>query len=82
MRINSGNSLRSRLVAIKGSESFAMEDLKCVACGNLALVYPKRLETFEPVVCANCGKFVASYGELKRRSEQATDTNSGRVSGC
>jgi hypothetical protein len=59
-----------------------MEDLKCPACGSLALVYPKRLETFEPVACANCGKFVASYGELKRRSEQATDTNSGRVSGC
>jgi ribosomal protein S27E len=48
-----------------------MEDLECPACGNLALVYPKRLEIFEPVACANCGKFDASYGELKRSECQS-----------
>jgi ribosomal protein S27E len=82
MRTKSGNVVCSRLEAIKRSESFVMDDLKCPACGSFALVYPKRLEFFEPVACANCGEFVASYGELKRRFEQASEPNSGRVSGC
>jgi hypothetical protein len=30
-----------------------------------------RLEDNEPVTCANCGEFVSTYGELKRRSERA-----------
>jgi len=61
-----------------------MDDFGCPACGSLALAYPKALEDNEPVVCSGCAQFVSTYGEFKRRAEQAlisfhTDV---RVSGC
>jgi hypothetical protein len=59
-----------------------MNELKCPACGSLALVYPNLLESSEPVTCANCGEFVLTYGEPKKRFERAPSSNSGRLSGC
>ena len=52
----------------------------CRACGGVALVYPDVLAEDQPVVCASCGEFQSSYGEIKRRAEEAADTD--RVSGC
>ena len=61
-----------------------MDDLRCSACGSPALVYPSVLEDDEPVACANCGNFISTYGQLKRRSELTLDSNPspGPVSGC
>jgi DNA-directed RNA polymerase subunit RPC12/RpoP len=61
-----------------------MDDFRCPACGSSALAYPRVLEGNEPVVCANCGEIVSTYGELKRRSEQALGSKPTRspVSGC
>jgi DNA-directed RNA polymerase subunit RPC12/RpoP len=61
-----------------------MDDFRCPACGSSALTYPRVLENDEPVACARCGELVSTYGELKRRSEQALGSNPTRspVSGC
>ena len=57
-----------------------MSDFVCRSCGSVALVYPEVLDEDEPVVCGACGEFLSSYGEIKRRAEETSD--SGRVSGC
>jgi uncharacterized Zn finger protein (UPF0148 family) len=61
-----------------------MSDMKCSACGSPAFVYPRELEDGNAVVCASCGEFVSTYGELKQRSERALISNPSRapVSGC
>ena len=66
------------------SVSDHMDDLECFNCGSPALTYPAVLEDDEPVVCANCGALVYTFGELKRRTKLVFDTNleSSRVSGC
>jgi DNA-directed RNA polymerase subunit RPC12/RpoP len=60
-----------------------MADISCPGCGSPALVYPAVLEDDQPVACANCGMFVFTYGDLKRRS-QLVGSNPRRppVSGC
>jgi ribosomal protein S27E len=42
-------------------------EVRCPACGNLAFRYPRVLAEDKPVICAGCGAFIASYGELRRR---------------
>jgi hypothetical protein len=42
-------------------------ELCCSACGSLALRYPKALNDDKPVICAGCGAFVSTYGEIRRR---------------
>jgi len=61
-----------------------MDDLECFNCGSPAVTYPAVLEDEEPVVCANCGALVYTFGELKRRTKTVFDTalDSSRVSGC
>jgi hypothetical protein len=61
-----------------------VNDFKCRACGSPTLVYPSALENDAPVTCGNCGEFVSTYDELKRRSERALHSKPTRVpvSGC
>jgi hypothetical protein len=61
-----------------------MDDFRCTACGSPAFVYPTVLQDDKPVVCAGCGEFVSTYGELKQRSDRALVSNPSRVpvSGC
>jgi hypothetical protein len=61
-----------------------MNEISCPACGNVGLMYPKMLEHDEPVNCTNCGAFVSSYGELKRRIEGLQNRHSRWLptSGC
>jgi len=61
-----------------------MNEFGCPVCLSPALVYPKILEDDQPVVCAECGAFVSTYGELKRRAERAPSSTPThvRVSGC
>jgi DNA-directed RNA polymerase subunit RPC12/RpoP len=42
-------------------------ELRCPACGSLAFIYPRILADEKPVLCAACGTFVSSYGELRQR---------------
>jgi len=58
-----------------------MDDFGCSACGSAALVYPRVLEDGEPITCSGCGRFVAMYGEFKRRAERAQLADF-HVSGC
>jgi len=39
----------------------------CPACGSLAFRYPRVLDDDKPVLCAGCGAFVSTYGELRQR---------------
>jgi hypothetical protein len=59
-----------------------MDEFVCPGCDSPALSYPEVLHDDEPVVCACCGAFVSSYGELKQRTECVPNSNSIRVSGC
>jgi ribosomal protein S27E len=61
-----------------------MDDFRCLDCGSLALVYPSVLEDEEPVACAGCGAFVATFRELKQRAGRAQKSNPGALplSGC
>jgi hypothetical protein len=61
-----------------------MNEFGCPVCLSPALVYPKVLEDDQPVTCADCGAFVSTYGELKRRAERAPSSKRTRVrvSGC
>jgi hypothetical protein len=61
-----------------------MDEFRCPACGSPALLYPRLLEDVAPVLCASCGEFVSTYGELKGRSERALGLNPRRLpmSGC
>jgi hypothetical protein len=38
----------------------------CPACGSLAFRYPRVLHDDKSVLCAVCGAFVSTYGELRR----------------
>jgi hypothetical protein len=42
-------------------------ELRCPACGSLAFRYPKILNDDKSVLCAGCGAFVSTYGELRQR---------------
>jgi hypothetical protein len=42
-------------------------ELRCPACGSLAFRYPKKLNDDKSVLCAGCGAFVSTYGELRQR---------------
>jgi hypothetical protein len=44
-------------------------ELRCPACGSLAFRYPRVLADDKPVLCAACGTFVSTYGELSVRPE-------------
>jgi hypothetical protein len=59
-----------------------MNEFGCSVCLSPALVYPKVLEDDQPVLCDECGAFVSTYGELKRRAEHAPTPTNVRVSGC
>ena len=61
-----------------------MNKLGCPVCRSFALAYPKVLKDDQPVTCADCGAFVSTYGELKRRAERAPSSKPrrARVSGC
>jgi hypothetical protein len=39
----------------------------CPACGSLAFRYPRVLHDEKSILCAGCGAFVSTYGELRRR---------------
>jgi predicted RNA-binding Zn-ribbon protein involved in translation (DUF1610 family) len=39
----------------------------CPTCGSLAFRYPRALADDKPVLCAACGTFVWTYGELRQR---------------
>jgi uncharacterized Zn finger protein (UPF0148 family) len=45
-------------------------EIRCPVCGSPAFKYPNVLNDDKPVICAGCGAFVSSYGEMKRRSEE------------
>jgi hypothetical protein len=61
-----------------------MNEFGCAVCLSAALVYPKVLEDDQAVTCADCGAFVSTYGELKRRVERTPNPKQTRlgVSGC
>jgi hypothetical protein len=61
-----------------------MNEFGCHVCLSLALAYPKVLDDDQPVSCADCGAFVSTYGELKRRAKSAPSSKPTgvRVSGC
>jgi hypothetical protein len=61
-----------------------MDEIECPVCLSPALVYPKVLEDDQPVTCFDCGAFVSTYGELKRRAERFSESKLTRVrvSGC
>jgi hypothetical protein len=42
-------------------------EFRCPACGSLAFRYPRVLDDDKPVLCAGCGTFVSTYGELRHR---------------
>jgi hypothetical protein len=50
-------------------------DFACPACGSPGLSYPGVLKDDEPVRCASCREIVSTYGELKRRAEQASKSS-------
>jgi hypothetical protein len=54
------------IVALHGDADTDTE-LCCSACGSLDFRYPKALNDDKPVICAGCGAFISSYGEIKRR---------------
>jgi hypothetical protein len=61
-----------------------INEFGCPVCLSPALAYPKVLDDDQPVSCADCGAFVSTYGELKRRAESAPSSKPTgvRVSGC
>jgi hypothetical protein len=61
-----------------------MDDCRCSACGCPALVYPKVLEDDAAVTCSGCGALVATYNEMKKRSEPTEASKRRRLplSGC
>jgi hypothetical protein len=42
-------------------------ELRCPSCGSLAFRYPRVLDDDKPVLCAACGAYVSTYGELRQR---------------
>jgi hypothetical protein len=66
MSIDNIADLRCR---IKASPNMAGET-SCPACGSVAFRYPKVLADDKPVICAACGTFIATYGELSQCSDQ------------
>jgi hypothetical protein len=61
-----------------------MTEFGCPVCLSSALAYPTVLNDDQPVTCSDCGAFVSTYGELKRRAERApsSDPTDVTVSGC
>jgi hypothetical protein len=45
-------------------------ELRCPACGSLAFRYPRVLDGGKPILCAGCGAFVSTYGDLRQRFGQ------------
>jgi hypothetical protein len=48
-----------------------MYEFACDSCGSPAVRYPETLDEHAVVVCARCAAGVCSYGEFRRRIEQA-----------
>jgi len=69
---------------VHGVTGCAMDEFACHVCGCPAVVYPKVFQDDEPVTCAGCASFVATYGELKKRAERAigSDPDGARITGC
>jgi predicted RNA-binding Zn-ribbon protein involved in translation (DUF1610 family) len=42
-------------------------EFRCPSCGSLAFRYPRVLDDDKPALCAGCGAFVSTYGELRHR---------------
>jgi predicted RNA-binding Zn-ribbon protein involved in translation (DUF1610 family) len=42
-------------------------EFRCPSCGSLAFRYPRVLDDDKPVLCAGCGAFVSTYGDLRQR---------------
>jgi ribosomal protein S27E len=55
-------------LSLDGAERFT--EIRCPVCGSPAFIYPRVLDDDKPVICAGCGAFVSTYGEMKRRSEE------------
>jgi hypothetical protein len=58
------------IVVLRGETEASLDpatELCCSACGSLAFRYPRALDDDKPVICAGCGEFVSTYGEIKRR---------------
>jgi hypothetical protein len=84
MYLRSPGMRRVILAGVYVEYELRMSELGCPVCLSPALVYPKVLEDDQPVTCSDCGAFVLTYGELKRRAERAPDSKLTRVrvSGC
>ena len=52
------------------AEADPPDELCCSACGSLAFRYPRALNDDKPVLCAGCGAFISTYGEIKRRLDE------------
>jgi hypothetical protein len=48
----------------------ASNEIRCPICVGPAFIYPRTLDDDKPVICAGCGAFVLTYGELKRHFEE------------
>jgi hypothetical protein len=55
-------------LSLDGADRFT--EIRCPVCGSPAFIYPRVLNDDKPVICAGCGAFVSTYGEMKRRSEE------------
>ena len=61
-----------------------MDEFRCRMCGSLGVAYPEMLESTEPVKCAACAAYIASYGEFKRRADEVLARNvaNSPLTGC
>ena len=53
-------------------------DLSCAECGSNRIDIPASGGDESPVVCEDCGHVLASFGELKKRVEEAVVRGSKR----
>jgi hypothetical protein len=55
------------IVALRGDTEASLDpatELSCSACGSLAFRYSRVLDDDKPVICAVCGAFISTYGEM------------------
>jgi hypothetical protein len=53
------------IAALRGEVS--LDPATCPACGSPAFFYPRVLDDDKPVMCAGCGAFISTYGEMRQR---------------
>jgi DNA-directed RNA polymerase subunit RPC12/RpoP len=52
-----------------GERAYDSKEIRCPICGSPAFMYPRALDDDKAVICAGCGAFVFTYGEMKRRND-------------